>query len=74
MVVDGIGVGSTVIVGSADFKDAGPDATRRFMIPPKVSTTERGNLIGVIAGAMIYNTSVNRLQVFNGSTWKDCFS
>jgi len=74
MVVDGIGVGSTVIVGSADFKNAGPDATRRFMIPPKVSTTERGNLIGVIAGAMIYNTSVNRLQVFNGSTWKDCFS
>ena len=74
MVVDGIGVGSTVIVGSADFKDAGPDATRRFMIPPKVSSTERNNLIGVIAGAMIYNTSVNRLQVFNGSTWKDCFS
>ena len=26
-VVDGIGVGSTVIVGAADFKNAGPDAT-----------------------------------------------
>ena len=74
MVVDGIGVGSTVIVGSADFKNAGPDATRRFMIPPKVSTTERNNLIGVIAGAMIYNTSNNRLQVFNGTVWKDCFT
>jgi len=74
MVVDGIGVGSTVIVGSADFKDAGPDATRRFMIPPKVSSTERNNLIGVIAGAMIYNTSNNRLQVFNGTVWKDCFT
>ena len=35
IVVDGIGVGSTVIVGAADFKNAGPDATRRFMIPPK---------------------------------------
>ena len=74
MVVDGIGVGSTVIVGSADFKNAGPDATRRFMIPPKVSSTERNNLIGVIAGAMIYNTSNNRLQVFNGTVWKDCFT
>ena len=74
IVVDGIGVGSTVIVGAADFKNAGPDATRRFMIPPKVTTTQRGNLSGVIAGAMIYNTSVNRLQVFNGSTWKDCFT
>ena len=74
MVLDGIGVGSTVIVGSADFKNAGPDATRRFMIPPKVSSTQRGNLVGVVAGAMIYNTSNNRLQVFNGSTWKDCFT
>ena len=74
IVVDGIGVGSTVIVGAADFKNAGPDATRRFMIPPKVTTTQRGNLSGVIAGAMVYNTSVNRLQVFNGSTWKDCFT
>ncbi len=74
MVLDGIGVGSTVIVGSADFKNAGPDATRRFMIPPKVSSTQRNNLVGVVAGAMIYNTSNNRLQVFNGSTWKDCFT
>ena len=74
IVVDGIGVGSTVIVGAADFKNAGPDATRRFMIPPKVSSTQRGNLVGVVAGAMIYNTSNNRLQVFNGSTWKDCFT
>ena len=74
MVLDGIGVGSTVIVGAADFKNAGPDATRRFMIPPKVSSTQRGNLVGVVAGAMIYNTSNNRLQVFNGSTWKDCFT
>ncbi len=74
IVVDGIGVGSTVIVGAADFKNAGPDATRRFMIPPKVTTTQRGNLSGVIAGAMVYNTSVNRLQVFNGSTWKHCFT
>ena len=74
IVVDGIGVGSTVIVGAADFKNAGPDATRRFMIPPKVSSTQRDNLSGVIAGAMVYNTSNNRLQVFNGTVWKDCFT
>ena len=57
VVLDGIGVGSTVIVGSADFKNAGrTDATRRFMIPPKVSSTQRNNLVGVVAGAMVYNT------------------
>ncbi|BCU97038.1 MAG: hypothetical protein CM15mV14_1740 [uncultured marine virus] len=47
---------------------------RMYMYPPKVTTTERGNLAGVTAGAMVYNTSVNRLQVYNGSTWKDCFT
>ena len=74
IVVDGIGVGSTVIVGAADFKNAGPDATRRFMIPPKVSNTQRGNLVGVIAGAMIYNTSTNRLQFYDGSGWRTLLS
>ena len=74
IVVDGIGVGSTVIVGAADFKNAGPDATRRFMIPPKVSNTQRNNLVGVIAGAMIFNTDTNRLQFYDGSGWRTCLS
>ena len=76
-VVGGLGVGSTVIVGAVDMRTAGRpanNATDRFMFPPQVTTTQRGNLSGVLAGAMIYNTSVNRLQVFNGSTWKDCFT
>ena len=50
------------------------NATDRFMFPPQVTDTQRGNLSGVLAGAMIYNTSVNRLQVFNGTVWKDCFT
>ena len=25
------------------------------------------------AGAMIYNTDTNKLQVWNGSSWNDCF-
>ena len=43
-----------------------------YMIPPKVTTAERGNLAGVVAGALIYNTSTNKLQVYNGSAWQDC--
>ena len=76
-VVGGLGVGSTVIVGAVDMRTAGRpanNATDRFMFPPQVTTAQRGNLSGVLAGAMIYNTSVNRLQVFNGSIWKDCFT
>ncbi len=77
VVVGGLGVGSTVVVGAVDMREAGRpsnNATDRFMFPPQVTTAQRGNLSGVLAGAMIYNTSVNRLQVFNGSTWKDCFT
>ena len=77
VVVGGLGVGSTIVVGAVDMRTAGRpsnNATDRFMFPPQVTNTQRGNLSGVLAGAMVYNTSVNRLQVFNGSTWKDCFT
>ncbi len=66
-----VAVGATVLKSSVDFADAGT-LTTRFMLPPKITTSQRGNLTGVIAGALIYNTSTNRLQVFNGSQWRDC--
>ena len=80
----GVGVGKTQATAAVDFANAGRNhndvvlttaqQNRMYMYPPKVTTTERGNLVGVTAGAMVYNTSVNRLQVYNGSTWKDCFT
>ena len=80
-IFEGVGVGTTSLKSAVDFSSAGRnnadfDASvgRGYMYPPKVTTTERGNLVGVTAGAMVYNTSVNRLQVYNGSTWKDCFT
>ena len=44
--------------------------TTRFMVPPKISTSDRGNLTGLVSGAFIYNTSLNKLQVYNGSAWE----
>ena len=64
-----MGVGATILGSAVDFASAGPSAVNRFMIPPKITTTQRGNLTGVVSGAIIYNTSTNKLQVFNGSTW-----
>ena len=72
-VVGGLGVGSTVIVGAVDMRTAGRpanNATDRFMLPPQVTTTQRNNLSGLIAGAMVYNTSLNRLELYTGSSWK----
>jgi hypothetical protein len=39
------------------------------MLPPKITTTQRGSLTNLVAGALIYNTSDDKLQLYNGSTW-----
>ena len=69
-VFNAIGVGVTIFTSAAvDLRDAGT-ATSRYMIPPKVSTSVRNSLQNLVSGAMIYNTSVNKLQVYNGSAWE----
>ena len=70
-----LGVGTTIPVSSVDFSLAGqqisgPFANKMFMIPPKVTNAQRGNLAGLVSGAMIYNTNLNKLQVYNGSAWE----
>ena len=69
--IGAVAIGSTVLKSAVDFADAGTTANR-FMLPPKVTTTQRNSLSGVVSGAVIYNTSTNKLQVFNGSAWQDC--
>ena len=70
----------TLVVGkdapacAVDFSDAGQawtgmNAGKQFMYPPKITTTQRGNLVSVTAGAMIYNKTTNKMQVYNGSSW-----
>ena len=67
VVVGGLGVGSTIVVGSVDMRAAGKTAATRFMLPPQVNTSQRAALTGVISGAVIFNTSLNKLQVYVGS-------
>ena len=82
IIARGIGVGRTTLTAAVDFSNAGrnnydvvtpaSEVNRMYMIPPKVTNGERGSLAGVVAGALIYNTSSNKLQVYNGSAWQDC--
>ncbi len=70
-----IGVGTTQPLSSVDFSLAGQTlsgqfANKMYMIPPKVTNAQRGNLAGLVSGAMIYNTNLNKLQVYNGSAWE----
>ena len=73
--LEALGVGTTLATSVVDFSNAGQNLTgikanKMFMIPPKVTNTQRGNLTGLVSGAMIYNTNLNKLQVYNGSAWE----
>ena len=78
-----IAIGSTQATSAVDFKNAGQagvgaNANRMYMLPPQVNTSQRAALQGVVSGAVIYNTSLNKLQVYVGSgsynvaNWQDC--
>ena len=48
------------------------------MIPPKVTTAQRDVFIDgqtgaatTSSGAVIYNTTLNKLQVYTGSAWEN---
>ena len=67
--IGGIGIGTTALTAAVDFNNAGrgapsPFNNRQYMYPPKITTTERNNLLGVTNGAMIYNTSGDQLQIY----------
>ena len=61
--------------------DGASRATIAYMIPPRVTTTQRnaltdtgGNALSSDeAGATIYNITTNKLQVWDGQSWNDCF-
>ena len=69
VVTKAVGVGTQTLRSAVDLGDAGT-ITTRFMLPPKVTAAQRGNLSGVVAGAMIYNITDNRLEYYNGSAWR----
>ncbi len=69
---DGIGIGVTCLddSGAVNFANAGV-ATTRYMILPKVSTSERNALNKLTNGSIIYNTSTNKFQGRANGAWVD---
>ena len=75
-----LGVGTVAPRCAVDFSDACYEeigaSTISYMIPPKATTTERDAFTDfdggpVEVGAFIYNTTVNKLQVWDGSNWNN---
>lgn len=46
-------------------------STTSFFLPPRMTTSQRDSLSGLVAGAIIYNTTSNKHQGYNGSSWND---
>ena len=76
----GVGVGTTALLAAIDFRFAGrnhadvvntaDDANRMYMYPPIVTTAERGNLVGLQQGAMVYDSDLDTICFYNGSAWR----
>lgn len=49
------------------------DSTARGFLPPRMTTAQRDAIASPAAGLMIYNTTTNRHQGYNGTTWNDFF-
>ena len=63
-----IGLGTNSPRSGVDFVGAGQTFSR-YMLPPQVSNTERVGLV-TVTGALVYNTTINKLQVYNGNAWE----
>ena len=77
IVSQAVGVGTTNLRCQADFADAGalPDNSlanieTRYMLLPKLTGTQRGNLDPLVTGALIYNIDTNKLNFYNGTAWE----
>ena len=48
-------------------------STTQGFLPPRMTTTERDAITSPASGLMVYNTTTNKAQCYNGTTWNDLF-
>lgn len=46
------------------------DSTTRGFLPPRMTTTQRDAISTPTAGLVIYNSTTNKLNMYNGSAWE----
>ena len=72
-----VGIGTSIAAAAIDFRFAGSkvgtaNTTGRFMIPPTVNSDQKVGL-ATQPGGIVYDTTLNKLQCFNGTTWNNLF-
>ncbi|KLT70876.1 hypothetical protein [Flavobacterium sp. ABG] len=64
-----IGDNPTTLNPSAVFET---ESTTKGFLPPRMTTVQRNAIATPPAGLMVYNTTTNILQVYNGVAWLEC--
>ena len=49
------------------------DSTTKGFLPPRMTTTQKNAIATPAAGLVVYDSTTNKLQCYNGSTWNDLF-
>lgn len=65
----GLGVGMASATGLAASAILQADSTTKGFLPPRMTTAQRDLIATPAAGLVIYNTSTNVLNFYNGSVW-----
>lgn len=65
-----VGVGATTPASSAMMEVR---STTRGFLPPKMTTAQRDAISSPTSGLIIYNTTTNKHQGYNGTTWNDFY-
>jgi hypothetical protein len=63
---DSMGVGAAPTAASAILECT---STTKGLLPPRMTTTQQNAISSPAAGLMLYNTTTNKLMVYNGSAW-----
>ncbi len=61
-----VGIGTNTPAASAQLEVS---STSKGFLPPRMTTTERNTIASPSAGLIIYNTTANSIQLYNGSGW-----
>jgi len=48
-------------------------STQKGFLPPRMTTTQKNAIASPAAGLVLYDSTTNKLQCYNGSTWNDLF-
>lgn len=66
---NGVVIGSETIDGSAALEI---NSTTQGLLFPRMTTTQR-DAVSAVAGLVVYNTTTNKLQCYDGTIWNDLF-